>query len=160
MMPAWAMTLPWPEITAAAEKNKIPPVLVAAIVMVESSGQPHAMRFEPHFRWLKDPKYYAGRLGITVETETALQKMSFGLMQIMGGTARGLGFDGYLTELTNPRENLKWGCQYLAQHFARYPWHEAIAAYNAGSPRYEDGRLVNVAYVDKVLKRVNDLKGA
>lgn len=135
----------------AAAKHGLEPALVVAICEVESGFNPLAARHEPSFRWIvKNPDKPAA---CTLATEINLQKTSFGLMQIMGATARDLGLKGWITILVDPETSLEWGCRYLAKLKARYGSQgtdAVIAAYNAGSPIIENGRYLNQSYVDKV----------
>jgi hypothetical protein len=99
----------------------------------------------------------------TLNTEILMQKTSWGLMQIMGATARSVGFDGWLPELTDAKTNVRTGTAYLAlmmgRHYKRHGLPGVIAAYNAGSPRTRpDGKFVNQSYVDKVLKAMEKYK--
>lgn len=73
-------------------------------------------------------------------------------MQIMGATARWLGYDGALPALYKPENNLFWGCKYLGRLQDKYgEGDEMVASYNAGSPRKNaDGKFVNQYYVDTV----------
>ena len=140
----------------------LPPPLIKSIIQVESSGNTYAVRYEPHFRWLYNVEDYTSGLQ-TESTEKEMQKTSWGLMQIMGATAREIGFDGaYLSELINPETNIKYGCKYLAGLRDRFEHLEnsvaifddnMVAAYNAGSPRRkENGDFVNQEYVDRILQ--------
>jgi soluble lytic murein transglycosylase-like protein len=138
----------------------VPADLVAAIAMAESSGDPWAVRYEPKFRWLTD---LAQRpFACTHFTEEHLQKCSWGLMQIMGATARQIGFRGWITELLAPETNVLFGMRYLATLRDRYECRtNVIAAYNAGSPiAGEDGRYKNQPYVDRVLAVLDELQSA
>lgn len=145
-------------------EHDIAPGLVAAIVEVESSGQCYALRAEERYPWLfdiaKGPIRSAAPdvaltpiKGETSATERWGQRISWGPMQIMGATARELGFRGWFAELCGPR-GIEYGCRYLARLYDRYGnWHDAIAAYNAGSARkLPDGTYPNQRYVDKVRK--------
>jgi hypothetical protein len=126
---------------------------VRAIVLKESSGNQWATRYEPGFRYLEHPEYWANHLGQTEETETIQQKCSYGLMQIMGGTARGLGFSGMLSELYIPSVNIHYGCLLLSQKLRRYgDYPSAISAYNAGTATLIGIKFANQDYVDSVLK--------
>lgn len=139
--------------------------LVAAIVTVESTWNPCAYRFEPglHKHMVQDIKLdtklamkiaaLARAQRFSPESEVALQCSSFGLMQILGSTARGEGFDGYLPELFQPEVGLEWGIKFLQRLQRKYSdERDVIAAYNAGSPRRnEDGTYVNQKHVDKVM---------
>lgn len=147
-------------ITKKAIEARVNADLVRAIIEVESGGQFLAVRFEPDWRYLLRPELYAQRLRITTATETKLQQFSWGLMQLMGSVARELGFTGYLTQLCEPETNLHYGCKKLAALLAKYPDPtDAIAAYNAGSPRMVNGKYDNQGYVDKVLAAWGRIKG-
>lgn len=159
-LPEWAVHFPWPEIHDAAAEFGLDPSLIAAIIQVESGGMPLRIRAEPTFEFLNAPARYAERLGITKNTEIACQKMSWGLMQIMGATARDMGFEGHLTELIFPEAGIYWGSKYLGTRVKRYKSTKAaIAAYNAGSLRtLENGAIMNQKYVDKVTDFLDELK--
>ena len=141
-------------IRAAAARHQLPLALVRAIVRVESSEDPNAMRYEPAFfeRYVRQ-KGHRVWPGCSRPTEERLRAFSFGLMQIMGQTAREVGFQGaFLTALLDPATNLDWGCRYLVTLYQRHSDSEAVAAaYNAGSARKgPDGRWRNQEYVDKI----------
>lgn len=142
-----------------AEKYSLPPALVKALVQVESNGNPWAVRYEPAFY----DRYVAGRrvkvrAPCSRDTEMSLLAHSFGLLQIMGLTARETGFDGvFLTELCDPETNLDVCCKYLSKQVARFHkdhgWEGVAASYNAGSVRRTpDGQFANQGYVNKVRK--------
>lgn len=135
-------------IEAAALSAGLPRELVHAICTVESSMNPWAIRYEPSYRWL-----YGNHETMT-DTERTGQKMSWGLMQVMGAVAREYGFTGWFPSLCDPSIGLKYGCKHLAKFYARHKnWPDTIASYNAGSPRRtDDGRYVNQSYVDMVLR--------
>ncbi len=129
--------------------------LVLAIIEAESSGNPRAMRYEEMYIYinLRAPRPD----NCTALTEKILQKTSFGLMQIMGGTARHLGIKGWLGELLEPETNIRYGVLWLSHLYDEY--HEShgiegvIAAYNSGSPRKNSsGEFANQGYVQKIMK--------
>jgi len=166
----------------AARLAGLPAEYALAVVSVESGGQQWAYNPEPRYRYLWDvaagkpfraltPAELASRFppddfrappGADPDAEYWGQSASWGLMQIMGAVARERGFRGqFLPALCDPLENLRIGCRVLFSCFERFgKAPAAIAAYNAGSPRYIDGTrnidgprtFVNQAYVDKVLK--------
>ncbi|MFZ1325935.1 MAG: lytic transglycosylase domain-containing protein [Candidatus Contendobacter sp.] len=144
-------------VAAAAQRHTLPVSLIRAIVHIESGGNPWAVRYEPAFydRYVMT-KPVKAHAPCSVKTESRLRATSFGLMQIMGQTARETGFDGvYLTELCDPAVGLDWSCTYLARlvevYRSKYGMEGVVAAYNAGSPRKSgDGSWVNQAYVDKI----------
>jgi soluble lytic murein transglycosylase-like protein len=148
-------------IAALAKTHGIDEPLLRALIAVESSGNPIAVRYEPQYRYTFQPLKYAKELGLSFTTEVALQRMSFGLLQVMGAVAREQGFDGSLLQLArDPVLALEHGMRRLLWCFTRFAKkapaprafnEEAVAAYNAGSPRRKnDGSFVNQAYVDKV----------
>lgn len=141
-------------ITAAAIQHDIPAALLRAIVHIESSGNPFALRYEPAFLATyidKDVPCY----GASLQTERIARATSWGLMQVMGQVARELGCtDPFLSVLCHPATGIEYGCKQLARlkkrHYAAHGWPGVIAAYNAGSPRINGAAYVNQAYVDKV----------
>jgi soluble lytic murein transglycosylase-like protein len=148
-------------IEAVAKKYDLHLELVDAIVWRESNYDLWAVRYEPGFfeRYIKNAKVVP-LVPCSEATERSLRAHSFGLMQIMGATARERGFAGtYLTELCDPVTNLDVGCRHLdflvGKYFDKYGWPGVIAAYNAGSVRYRPGTKIfaNQAYVDDVMQR-------
>lgn len=82
---------------------------------------------------------------------------AIGLTQLMPATARGLGVDP-----TDPRQNLEGGARYLRAQLDRFGDVElALAAYNAGPGRVEDGSWRRIPetrnYVAKVLAAAGDV---
>lgn len=140
-------------IKSYAAQFDLPEWLVSAIVHVESSGNPWAMRYEPTFYRL----YIADMDGVrpispcSLMTEKMGRATSWGLMQIMGQVARERGFTGaFLSSLCQPEMGLEWGCRQLVHLTARYKvsesWEPVIRAYNGGNPRAD-----NLDYVKKVM---------
>lgn len=85
-------------------------------------------------------------------TEMQLRATSFGLTQIMGQTARELGFDGtYLSELFEPDVNTRVGFRKLKLSLLRKNGdvHAALLEYNGGS---------NLQYPDLVLAHYETYK--
>lgn len=134
-------------------------VLIQAIVQIESSYMEKAMKYEMGFTYYYSDLYFAKFFHIDQNTERALQRFSYGLMQVMGGTARAYGFTGFLTDLLDPQTNLEYGCKFFASLVKRYKYtNDQIAAYNAGSvKKNQDGTYVNQKYVDKVLGAVEQI---
>ena len=134
------------------------PDAIKGVVSVESSFDPYAARFEPSFRWTDSIVQYARANGITQETEELLQKTSFGLMQIMGGTARSvLMYRGPLPQLFDPEFNLELGIKHFMKLKESFDGRcdDAISAWNAGSVRKDEyGKYMNQVYVDKVLNAI------
>ena len=160
MVSAWILSLPWAEINLVSKKHEINPKLVGAIVMQESAGSACATRYEMDYRWLYKPEIFAPMNNISRMTETNQQKTSWGLMQVMGGVARELGYEGPLVGLCKPKIGLHYGIKKLLELKKRYGDNieNVIAAYNAGSPRRnEAGDYVNQYYVNSVLKYLKEL---
>lgn len=142
-------------IEKAAKRHGLNPFLVQAVVRKESSLNPDAVRYEPNYRWLYRPETFNDALGITVETESELQKFSWGLMQVMGAVAREYGFHGPLPKLCRPDYGLEYGCRHLRGYLKRFgELEKALAAYNGGPGAVNsDGTLDNQKqYVDPVMK--------
>lgn len=137
-------------IVEAAARHGLNVHIVRAIVSVESSGNPLAMKFEPAWRHFLEYRNPAA----SQATERNQQATSWGLMQVMGTVAREHGFLGpFLSALCDPETGLDYGCRFLAKQMRRYPgktWH-AVSAYNAGTARVDvSGHYSNQDYVDKV----------
>ena len=145
-------------IEAAAAAHGLPVKLVAAVVGVESGGNAWSIRYEPQFyeRYVSGNSQVRAVRPCSLETERRAQAMSWGLMQVMGATARGLGYaEAFLSRLTDPHAGLEFGCRLLARlakrHLAEHGWPGVVAAYNAGSVRFGPGGcFVNQSYVDKI----------
>lgn len=145
----------------SARQAQIPPELVLAMIEVESGGEAHAVRICPTYAYTVPQARRPGNCNL--DTELYMQRTSWGLMQIMGATARGIGFEGWLPELCNPVLNVQVGVGHLGNLMSRYGKKfglaGVVAAYNAGAPRTRaDGRFVNQAYVDKVMKGMEKYK--
>jgi len=136
----------------------IPGRLLEAVIHVESGGNRWAIRHEPGYPWLHEVERYA--LGPPSRaTEKMAQETSWGLMQVMGATARWMGFEGrYLSELCVAEVGLEWGCEYLRWQYNRYGrWGHAVAAYQAGTVEFEaPGRFKNQWYVNRVFERIEN----
>ncbi len=139
-------------IVSMATGIGIPPEVVLAIIEVESGGNPFVTAFNQAAQaniTLKRPAL------CSVNMEAVHQRTAWGLMQVMGSTARGVGFCGWLTELTDAETNIGIGMKYLGQLKERFfesrGLDGVIAAYNRGAPRKSpDGKFVNQGYVDRV----------
>lgn len=145
----------------AVNRPELFPVIMA-IIEVESSFNPFAIRYEPHYRWLYKPEEFYRLYTSTEETEIILQKCSIGLMQVMGAVFRELGYRKPLTMLfTDISAQIHYGIKHFSRFYIKYgrniPY--AVASYNAGSPRMtEDGKFINQPYVDKVLQKMERWK--
>lgn len=134
------------KIAEYATKHGLKPAIVYGICRQESGLNQYACRFEPAYKWLFRPRDVKPAIS-SIETEIAMQKISWGLMQVMGGVFRELGFDGWLSEISsNVDLQLDYGCKHLAKKIKAYGLPGGISAYNAGIPSEK-----NAAYVDHVM---------
>ena len=107
------------------------PVLVCAVVEQESSWNPWALRFEPVF----EHRYIRPALPLAPTTEELCLAISWGLMQVMGQTAREHGFRGkFLNALCDPATGLSVGCAVLADKLKQTKGdsQEALLLWNGG----------------------------
>lgn len=101
-------------IRAAAEKYDLDPNLIFATIMIESGGNTYAVRQEPR-----------------------IHDASYGLGQLLYGTARGIGYRGTPEGLFDPAVNIDLIAKYHKRNFDRYQDlnpQELTVAYNTGSP--------------------------
>ncbi len=144
-----------------APRFDLDPDIVCAMVTVESYGNNWAVRYEPNYKYIELPlSKWAEPLRISTDTELQCQKMSWGLLQVMGGVARQYGFAGHIANLCDPVIGLNYALKHLRSKFDTYKnERDAVAAYNAGSvSKNKDGTYTNQEYVDKVFKRVEYLR--
>jgi soluble lytic murein transglycosylase-like protein len=133
------------EIEQAAREHGLPPNLLEALVLVESSGKAHAYRFEPGFwrRYLQDKTEYRGANPERVSS-------SYGLCQVMYPVAKELGFQGEPEMLFVPSVSLFFGAAKLKELllWANGEVDKAVAAYNAGRGNWQKAG----GYVTKIHK--------
>ncbi|HVB35384.1 MAG TPA: lytic transglycosylase domain-containing protein [Patescibacteria group bacterium] len=109
------------------------PALVSAVCEQESAWNPWAIRYEPEFylHYLL-PLAVSGKLGGA--TEARARAFSWGLMQVMGETAREHGYGGHLAALCDPATGVEIGCRVLAAKLAAAQGdvRRALLAWNGG----------------------------
>lgn len=129
-------------IVENARRYQLNPKLIAAVIYQESKGEARACRYEKNFfnRYIKN-KAKSDLLGhvpkehiCTLDTEMMLRATSFGLMQIMGETARENGFDSdHLLDLVDPEENINLGSRLIHKFLQDTGTLEkALLRYNGG----------------------------
>lgn len=136
-------------VAVAAAKYALSPELLAAEVLVESSGDPNAFRYEPAFfsRYVKgNPAAKAARFG-------PLAACSFGPLQIMLETAYEIGFAGRPEDLFVPEIGMEYGAKYLSSLllWAGGEYDKAWSAYNGGKGAALKTPFPNQVYIDRVL---------
>ena len=135
-----------------AKEYRLDPKLIAAIIIQESGGNIFACRYEDgFFRKYLESKTRAtlkGRVPLHFKTEIYSRAFSYGLMQIMGNTAREAGYDNqFLTGLVEPEANIDLGCKILSRFISTQPSIEAaLLRWNGGS---------NKNYPNEVLKHMD-----
>lgn len=128
-------------IAVNAAKYGVPFDWIKAVMMTESSGNPMAFRDEP-----------------------AIGDASYGLMQLLYRTARGLGYTGEAIGLYDPMISLDLGTKLIAQIRRQVgeDFEAMYSAYNSGDPSaYKDSSQVaaHVANADSWLERVRATLG-
>ncbi|HXX99800.1 MAG TPA: lytic transglycosylase domain-containing protein [Candidatus Limnocylindrales bacterium] len=131
----------------AAEAEGLDAAVVCAVVEQESGWNPWAMRYEPlFFAKYVAPLYTNNKVGAT---EAYARGFSWGLMQVMGQTARETGVNSlFLSMLCDPAAGLAVGCKILRKKIeaAGGDLHEALLAWNGGgNPDYADEVMARVA---------------
>ena len=126
---------------AVAETFNLDPSLVCAICEQESGWNPGVTRFEPAFY-----SRYEANLDLD-DIEKRDRSTSWGLMQMMGETARSIGFQLNMNFLLTPETNLAWGCRFLETRLQRthHNVEEALLLWNGGG---------NLEYPTQVLARM------
>lgn len=146
-------------INREAVRNGLDPRIVAAIIAVESRGDPLARRYEPDFFM----RYLAGRpkeqLGghfptnRSFETEIRDRAYSWGLMQQMGQVVREEGFAGDMAELLTPDASITWGVKKLGKLFvaANHDLNSLLLKWNGGGDRSYPDRVISGVGTELVL---------
>lgn len=138
----------------------LPAGVLGAVIAQESSGNPYATRYEPGFfaKYIEfRPRVKLGGTwpsGVSEDTERHGRATSWGLMQIIGQTAREMGFEGiYFTELSEPALGVRFGAKLLKRKLEVYgpDLSQAISAYNAGTPTSSNIET----YVRPIMNRMN-----
>jgi soluble lytic murein transglycosylase-like protein len=140
-------------IFSAARTYQLNPNLIAALIQAESEGDPWISRYEPGFfnRYIRDkakgslPGFVPAESHCTLATEKMQRSTSYGLMQIMGETAREHGFAGNsLLELCDPAVNIALGAKILHSFLDKElgDLTRALLRWNGGA---------NASYPDRVM---------
>lgn len=161
------------EIEAAAAKYSLDKDVIASVIVQESAGFPFAVRYEPAFyrRYMANkgidtlsgfvPSKHVPVNGVpnpSLDTELNLRSTSFGLMQVMGETARSIAQfkDPWLTKMLIPEIGIDVGCTVLRHYLSRAEgrYKQALSMYNSGTGNSERG----LRYAEQVLTRIKNNK--
>jgi soluble lytic murein transglycosylase-like protein len=127
-----------------ALSHGLQPELVCALIEQESTWRPWAIRYEPAFF-----QRYIVTMNFPNISEGIARATSWGLCQVMGQTARELGFaETYLSQLCDPWVGIHYGCMKLRECYAKTGIDDAAAL-----QRYNGGG--NLKYSAQVLARVH-----
>lgn len=135
------------ELVALAKRRaaalNLDPAIVCAMCERESSWDPWMIRYEPDFR-----SRYVAPLHLPPTVEIA-RSVSWGLMQVMGQTARELGYVEQFAKLCDPPIGLYWGCRDFARKMreaGNNNVEKALLEYNGGAnPAYPYDVLTRAA---------------
>lgn len=128
---AGAMTACWNKhgahIDTLAQQHKVSQALILSLVYWESGCRENSVRFEPHvYNWPAVVRMAGGN-----NAERRFLASSYGLAQVLGVTARGMGYKGTPEEFG--AASLEYGVRYLAGKLKQYGnENDALAAYNGG----------------------------
>lgn len=124
---------PWSRlIERSAAVNGVRPYLLAAIVHVESSGNPRAVRPHAVPDWIAAGTALMNRARSSGWTNEQLAA-SYGLCQILGGKAWAIGYRGDREGLFDPARSVEFGARVLRACEVRFKSDfYALAAYNGG----------------------------
>ncbi len=124
-------------IRESAAKYDVDPNLIFATIMIESGGNPRAIRYEPR-----------------------INDASYGLGQLLYGTAKGLGYTGRPEGLFDPAINIDLIARYHRRnldHYGHLTAEQLTTAYNTGSP-YKQPLAGHLAKFNKWYNRVDNLE--
>lgn len=118
-----------------AKQFGVPELWIRAVIQTESAGDPTAYRAEPK-----------------------INDASYGLMQLLFSTAKGLGYVGDPQGLLNPDTNIYYGTKLLAQLRRAYGDNarRVYSAYNSGKPDLYKTSSEVAAHVNRFLLMLDD----
>jgi len=141
-----------------SELYGIEKALIKAIIEHESMNYVFAFRVD--YKALKKQEWY-NKLLDEKEKKDKKYYASYGLMQVLYGLAKSLGFNGTPEDLFNPMVNIRYGCKYLQRLKSAYrDIKDIIAAYNYGyAKKRKNGTYYNQSYVCSVYEKYKKYGG-
>jgi soluble lytic murein transglycosylase-like protein len=141
-------------IEEVAGQCRLPLDLLTAQVLVESSGDPNAFRYERDFydRYLRHATGTPRWLPYG-----PLAACSYGLLQILLVVAYEDGFEGRPEDLFDPYTGLLWGARHmqtLVEWAGPTNYVQALCAYNGGKGGNERPPYRSQVYADRVFARL------
>jgi soluble lytic murein transglycosylase-like protein len=132
------------DIIALAKKlsGSLDSSLVCAVIEQESGFDPWLIRYEPGFY-----STYETKLKLPSITEATARAMSWGPMQVMGESAREVGYLGPFAQLCDAEVGVNVGCEVLRLKFAKASGdvRQALLYWNGGSnPKYPDEVMARI----------------
>ncbi|MFH2019304.1 MAG: lytic transglycosylase domain-containing protein [bacterium] len=124
-------------IRETAANYDLDPNLIFATIMIESGGNTNAIRYEPR-----------------------INDASYGLGQLLYGTARGIGYTGTPSGLFDPATNIDLIGKYHRRnldHYGHLTAQQLTTAYNTGSP-YKKALAGHLNKFNKWYNRVENLE--
>lgn len=140
-------------VSSVAQKHHLREDYLRAQMMIESSGDPNAFRFEKGFY----VRYVASAVNKPPWAKYGpLAACSYGLLQIMLVVAMENGFTGQPWDLFVPEVGLDWGALHFAEllRWSKGDYYQALAAYNGGKGGNEKPPYRNQVYADKVVRQL------
>lgn len=152
-----------------AKQQALNDALVCAVIDHESGWNTWLNRYEPIFEnsygkavtiaaqtFLKSKPAFT----VTLSTEIKNRCMSWGLMQLMGETAREYGYLEPMAKLCDPETGITWGCKKLAACLKRTNGdrYKALGEYNGGAdPNYAPDVIQRMGQFVLSTMHANDL---
>ncbi|MEG1912756.1 MAG: transglycosylase SLT domain-containing protein [Cloacibacillus sp.] len=126
-----------------ARQTGLPPALILAVIDQESDGRAEARRYEKDYTPSARHSPAMNKAGVPL----AVQKTSYGLMQLMFPVAWGYGARS-TADLEDPDKAIRYGAAHLGQLYKKYNSNilQAAGAYNGAGPKSKYARDVLTLY--------------
>jgi soluble lytic murein transglycosylase-like protein len=142
-------------IDALAQRHAVSQATTLALIYHESGCARNAARYEPGVaRWPEVIRRAAGD-----PDELRFLSSSWGVAQVLGITARGMGYTGGHEEFKD--RSLEYGLRYLSGKYRQWGnWNDALAAYNGGDGAVRRHRRLRTygLQVDRYVLSINVLR--